>query len=258
MSPYIRTALRFWWVLVLGVLAASLAAVVMQYRIDLSSVPPTLEKRTQPTYSTTGRLLLNSSDSPYLRTSVIQPETGDPGVQTGVDVEGRPDIGLLVRLANLYPLYIESDEVAAIRDQMFGPLHGTVTAQGIYSLATIQRFEPSILPVIEVFAQSDTPKGAIDLAQGTVDAFKRFIRDSQNRTGLLPRERVQIEELQRPRVAIASGSSSMALPALAFMAVLLGFFALTILLDRLFPSDQARAESLVERLDQRLRASDTA
>jgi hypothetical protein len=257
-NPYVRAALRFWWVLVLGVLVASLTAVAMQYRTDFSSLPPKLEERTKPTYSTTTRIILDSADRPYLRTSLTRPVEDETSARAAAAVEERPDIGTLVRLANLYPLYIEGDEVAAIREEMFGPLHGSVTAQGIYSIATIQRFEPSILPVIEIYAGATTAKGAVDLAQGTVDAFRRFIRDKQDRAGLKPGERVVIEELQRPRTAVPSGGGSPAMPLLGFMAVLLGFAALTILLDRLFPSDQVRAESLVERLDQRLRASDTA
>jgi hypothetical protein len=258
-NPYVRAALRFWWVLVLGVLVASLAAVAMQYRMDFSSLPPKLEARSQPTYATTARLLINSRDQPYLRTSLTRPiEADTAAARAAAEVEERPDIGILVRLANLYPLIIEGDDVAAIREEMFGPLPGGVSAQGIYSIATLQRFEPTILPVVEVFAASSTAKGAVDLAQGTVDAFRRYIRDQQDRNRLKPNERVVIEELQRPRTAVPSGGGSPALPLLGFMAVLLGFAALTILLDRLFPSDQVRAESLVERLDQRLRASDTA
>jgi hypothetical protein len=257
-NPYVRAALRFWWVLVLGVLVASLAAVAMQYRMDFSSLPPKLEARSQPTYSTTARLLINSRDQPYLRTSLTRPvESETPGARDELAVEERPDIGILVRLANLYPLVIEGDQVAAIREEMFGRLPGSVSARGIYSIATLQRFEPSILPVVEVFAASTSAEGAVDLAQGTVDAFRRHIRDEQDRNGLKPRERVVIEELQRPRTAVPSGGGSLALPLLAFMAVVLGFAAMAILLDRLFPSDQVRAESLVERLDQRLRTSDT-
>ena len=257
-NPYVSAALRFWWVLVLGVLVASLAAVAMQYRMDFSSLPPKLEARSQPTYATTARIVINSTDQPYLRTSLTRPVEAERSARAAVEVEERPDIGTLVRLANLYPLYIEGDEVAAIREEMYGRLPGSVSAQGIYSIATFQRFEPSILPVIEVYAASTTAKGAVDLAQGTVDAFRRFIRDRQDRAKLKPGERVLIEELQRPRTAVPSGGGSPALPLLGFLAVLLGFAALTILLDRLFPSDQVRAESLVERLDQRLRASDTA
>jgi hypothetical protein len=260
MNPYLQALLRFWWILALGLLVASLAAVTMQYRVDLSSLPPTLTERSQPTYVTAARLLVTSSEVPYLRTSISRPvDTVSPGgaapPPAQLAQEDRPDLGILVRAANLYPLLIESDAVAALRDRLVGPQRGTVSAQAIFSVTNPNRYEPSTLPVMEIFAASDSPQGAIALAQGTVDAFRRYIRNQQDRANLVLRERILLEQIQKPRSVTATGGGSLGLPILVVFALLAAFATLAVLLDRIFP---LRPSAPVERLDRRQSVSDTA
>jgi hypothetical protein len=259
-NPYLRALLRFWWVLALGLALASVAAVAMVYRIDFSSVPPKLSERTPPLYATTARVLVTSSEVPYLRISLTRPvETPLPGsAQPALPaVEERPDIGILVRVANLYPLLLESDEVAELREEMFGPLPGNVRAQGVFSFVNQNRYEPTTLPVIEIFAVSDTAAGAVAIAQGTVEAFRRYILNQQNRAGLRPNERILLEPLQQPRAPIATGGSSLALPVLVLFALLAAFAVFALLLDRIFPPVRTQGAS-IEPLDRRVRVSDTA
>ena len=261
MNPYIRALLRFWWVLALGVALASLAAVAMVYRIDFSSLPPTLTERTPPRYHTTARVLVTSAEVPYLRISLTRPvETPLPGEAqaAAAAVEERPDIGILVRVANLYPLLLESDEVANLREEMFGPLRGEVRAQGVFSFVNQNRYEPTTLPVIEIFALSDTAGGALALAKGTVAAFRRYILNQQNRAQLKPSERILLEPLQQPRVPIATGGSSLGLPVLVLFALLAAFTMLALLLDRIFPVQRTTGGARIEPLERRVRVSDTA
>jgi hypothetical protein len=262
MNPYVRALIRFWWILLLGVLVAGLAAVSMQYRIDLSTFPPELTERATSTYSTTARLLVTSSEVPHLRISLSRPVTapaaGGEAAAAAAAVEERPDLGILVRVANIYPLLIESDQVAQLRDQLYGRVPGGVTAQGIFSISNAQRFEPTTLPVIEIFAASDSPARAMELAQHTVDAFTKYITDQQDRARLKPNERIKLQQIQRPRGVFATGGSSLGLPLLVVVVVLAAFAALAVLLDRIFPTERNQAEALVERLERRVSASDTA
>jgi hypothetical protein len=263
MNPYIRALLRFWWILLLGVLVACLAAVSMQYRIDMSSFPPQLTERASSTYSTTARVLVTSSEVPHLRISLSRPVTapapaGGGGAAAVAAVEERPDLGILVRVANIYPLLIESDQVAQLRDQLYGRIPGVVSAQGIFSISNAQRFEPTTLPVIEIFAASDSPARAMELAQHTVDAFTTYITDQQDRARLKPNERIKLQQIQRPRGVFATGGSSLGLPMLVVVVVMAAFATLAVLLDRIFPTQRTQAEALVERLERHVSASDTA
>lgn len=261
MNPYFRALLRFWWVVALGLTLASFAAVTTVYRIDFSSLPPRLTERTPPTYATSARLLVTSQEVPYLRISLTRPvETPLPAnAQAAAAVEERPDIGILVRVANLYPLLLESDAVAELRNEMFGPLPGSVRAQGVFSFVNQNRYEPTTLPVIEIFAAADTAAGAITLAQGTVDAFRRYITNQQDRAGLRGEERILLQPLRQPQAAVAAGGSSLGLPILVLFALTAAFATVALMLDRLFPLRHGEGGgALIERIERSRSVSDTA
>jgi hypothetical protein len=240
-NQYVRALRRFWWLLLLGTSIAVVAAVASVYRLDFSSIPPDVQKRAQVTYTASARLLVTSSDAPYFRRTVYTRVTnadgslGEPGFATGP-----PDLGTLISNANLYPLLIESDEVQALRQKMHGLIPGSVTAHAIYAVASPNRFELSEVPVIEVFAFSGSYSAAVDLAQGTVDAFTEYVEREQDQADLEPEERILIRELERPNGAVASQDSSRTLPLMLFVAILAAFVALAVVLNRIYPSELPR------------------
>jgi zinc-ribbon domain len=230
-NQYLRALGRFWWLLVLGVGVAAIAAIMAVYRVELS--PPGLEKKDQPTYTASSRLLITSAEQPYVRTRITQEQTVGGEVQ---EYSTPPDIGTLITAANLYPVLIESDEVATLRDEMAGPLPGAITTRAIYEVNSPSRFELSQIPVIEVFGHAGSPGDAIAITRATVDAFQRYIERAQNSAGLRRSERVLVQEIQEPAGAAASGGGSLSLPLMLFVVIAAAFFALAILLDRLFPT----------------------
>lgn len=235
-NQYVRALKRFWWLLVLGGAVAAIAAIATVYRIDFFSVPPSLEQRTQSTYTASARLLVTSAEAPYFRTTV--PLRDVPGETAEVDpqtIAGAPDIGTLISVANLYPILIRSDEVAQMRQEMAGPLPGEITTRAIYEVNSPSRFELSQVPVVEVFGHSDTYAGAVELTQATVDAFRAYVEQTQDRGGLAHEERILLQQIQRPASAIESGGPSLTLPLLLFVVIAGAFVVLAILLDRLFP-----------------------
>lgn len=231
-NPYLRALRRFWWVLVLGLGIAAIAAISAVYRIELG-VPPSLEKRDQITYTSSSRLLVTSAEEPYIRTSVTREVSDGDGVQ---EFTAAPDITTLISAANLYPILIESDQVEELRQEMFGVLPGAISTRAIYELNTPSRFELSQVPVIEVFGTADTASGAVQLTRATVDAFLEYVERTQNRTNLSRDERILLEEIERPEGALASGGSSLSLPLMLFVVISAAFFVLAILLDRLVPA----------------------
>lgn len=237
-NPYVRALKRYWWVLVIGVGVATLAAVAAVYRIDLGSVPPSLEKRAQVTYTSSARLLVTSAEAPYFRTTV--PRVSEvPGVgeeeSSSTTFLSAPDLGTLISTANLYPILIESDEVERIRQEMAGPLSGSVTSRAIYEVNSPSRFELSQVPVVEIYGNSDTYAGAVKLTEATVTAFLAYMDRTQDQANLRPNERILLNEIQRPSGAIALGGGSLSLPLMLFVVVSAAFVGLAILLDRLFP-----------------------
>jgi hypothetical protein len=243
-NSYVRALRRYWWLLLVGIGIAGVAAVSAVYRIDFGSVPPTLEKRAQVTYTASARLLVTSAEAPYFRTTVPRTTEGTAagGDETGATTfRSAPDLGTLISTANLYPVLIESDEVQQIRQEMVGLLPGSVTARAIYAVSSANRFELSQVPVVEIYASAATYSGAVDLAQATVEAFKTYIDRNQDAANLEGDERILLQDLQRPEDAIATGGSSLSLPLMLFAVVSAAFAALAIVLDRLFPGGLVRS-----------------
>ncbi|MGH3104408.1 MAG: hypothetical protein ACRDN6_09995, partial [Gaiellaceae bacterium] len=221
-NTYGRSLLRFWWVLLIGFAVAQLTTIAVVYRIDFSTMPPTLTERTQPSYSASARLLVTSGESPFLRTRVTriaeEPVAGGdtdpdtPGVQeapansnAAIFVTEAPETATLIQAANLFPLLIESDQVATVRDRLYGPLPGTIKAQAIFAVNTPSRFEPSRVPVIQLIAVADSPRQAIDLVTATTEAFGRWVTGEQRAAKLKPEERILIQPIQTPKSAAEFG-----------------------------------------------------
>lgn len=230
--------LRFWWIVGVGVFVGGALAIWMLYEI------PGFTPREQPLYTATSRLFVTSSEGQYIRLSV--PREVDSSSSTGgaAGSEGGggptvlnvpPNVTPLLAATNLYPLLIESDAVAALREKMFGPLSGTVRANAYSAVSTPTRYSPAQIPVIDISATSGTKKQAIELGEATAAAFRRWVRMEQDRAGLTAEERILIQELRAPRDAIALGGPSFGIPTLVALAVISAFGLLAVVLDQLFP-----------------------
>jgi hypothetical protein len=236
MNPYAAALKRFWWILAIGVAIAAVAATVTVYKVSAWTFPPTLSHRQHRTFTSSALLMVNSSSVPYLRTDVATPvkRPVKAGASPALSVHA-PDTHALVAAANLYPLLIESDQVAAKRKKMFGALRGTVTAEALYSFATPSRFKQSAFPVIKVTGQAPGPKAAANLAQSTAAAFSSWLVSDQASHHVPVSQRVVVQELQTPRGAVGSSSSSKSLALAIAVGVFLAFAALAVGLDRFRP-----------------------
>jgi hypothetical protein len=238
-NEHVRSLLRFWWVMVIGLAVAQAAAIFAVYNVDFSTLPPALEQREKPRYSAQGRLLVTDGDEPHLRRAVTvtvqPPATAGNETPKPVQVTQAPDTATLVKAANLYPLLIESDQVAAVRENLFGEMPGELKAQAVFAISTPSRFTPSDVPVIQLIAVADSPKQAINLVRHTTTAFVHWMTDTQNKKRIKLRQRITVTPIQTPKGAIAFGGSSSVLPVLVFGIVLLAFAAAAVFLDRMFP-----------------------
>lgn len=240
-SGYGPALRRFWWIVLVGAIFAVVAALLMRYSVE-AAVPPKLTAREQPVYTAEARLFVTSGQAPYLRTSVTRVEQVPIGAGEGAGAEATfsritdpPDVKTLVDAANVYPLLIVSDEVSQLREKLFGPLPGEVAAQTIFASATANRYQPSQIPVIELFGTAGSPEEARALAGATSEAFQRWIIREQNRAGIEPGQRILIQELAAPGPAFATGGAGIGLPVLALLAIITAFGAVAIMLDRMYP-----------------------
>ena len=257
MNAQVRALLRFWWVIVIGLAVAQVAAIMSSYRVDVSSMPPSLTQREQPKYSAQGRLLVTDGDAPHLRRAVtvtVQPPATAEGPSKPVEVTQAPDTGPILQAANLYPLLIESDQVAKVREEMFGQTTGTLRAQAIYAISTPSRFTTSDVPVIQLVAVHDSPQKAIELVNNTTAAFVRWMTAQQEAAKIKPAQRITVLPIAAPKDAVAFGGASSVLPVLVFGVVMMAFAALAVFLDRLFPRRKAVVVHAHEALSEPARA----
>ena len=255
---YGRALLRFWWLLLLGILLAVVAGIAV-----ISA------DRQDRTYFATSRLLVTSPQAPYFRISTTrvveapidgtatpesagggqgggQESAGAGGLTRPVVINDAPDQRSVVAAANLYPLLIMGDEVKSLREEMFGELPGTVTSRAIFAVSTPGRFELSDVPVVELTAEAETPRQALMLATSTSKAFIRYVEQQQDAAKLSDEERIVVQQLSTPEEATPSGSTPVALALTIVIAVLAAFVALAIALDRIFPR-RPRAATVPEK-----------
>lgn len=272
-----RALRRFWWVLVLGAVIALVAG--LSARFSISLFPPSLDEKEEISYTASSRLLVSSAEAPYIRsqktTFVEQPnrggdeeteaptdETEEPSADgasaTAVPFVTAPDLNTLARVANLYPLIIESDQVADFRQERYGDLPGIVTATGIYSVATANRVELSEIPVIQLVSVAGTPDDAIALADKTAKSFIGWMGEEQKAANILPEDRIVVQQMTVPRGAVASEGPSTTLPVLVFLVVFAAFCVLAILLDRLIPLRPRPARTDVDEIEAPVSVKKTA
>lgn len=234
--------LRFWWVVAIGAVVGIGLALSMVYQL------PSFTPRDQPVYTSAARLFVTSSQGQYIRLSVpraIETGASDDGPASSgradsagsgpAVIQESPNVQPLLAAANLYPLLIESDQVAQQREKMFGPLSGTVQANAVTAVSTPSRYAAAQLPVIDVLASAGSERDAVTLAEATATAFDRYIRLEQNRAGISQEERILIQVLQAPSGAFATGGASYGIPVLVTLAVMAAFGLLAVVLDQLFP-----------------------
>jgi hypothetical protein len=233
-SLYIKPLLRFWPLTVFGIAAAGIVAILVVYRFDVPTQQ--FSERNQPTYSAAVQLLVTSHSDPYLRTEETQLVPGGPAADRNASgsplaTSKSPDVATLVAAANYLPFFIESDEVAQVREERFGRLPGTLTAQALFARDTPRGLRTSTIPIIQVMAVARRQRAAVDLANGTVASFKHWLITSQNKAKVPEDQRILVERLRGPMVAMTKESSN-GLAVLAGLAVLLGFGGLAVALDR--------------------------
>jgi len=246
MNPALRALLRFWWLVVAGLAAGVIGAAAL------------VERQPGPTYAATETVLVNSANAPFLRTSQTQAQaTTAPArgkgkskgaMQTSVrSSSAAPDTQVLVNAANLYPMFLQSDEIKKLRIELYGTTPGRVTASAMASSTnTYGVYHMSPLPLITVKTTSRRAKSAEKLAVDTVHAFQVWIVKRQKKAGVPVAERIWIEPL-RVRVT-STGGKTYGLPLFVLVVVLLAFSGAAVLVDRLRPRREATLARVTSRV----------
>ena len=224
MNTSLHALVRFWWLVLAGIVVGAVAAVVV-YRLEA-----------KPKYTATTNLFVNSASAPYLRTEPPQSKTQ---TARSSSTKSTPDTETLVNAANTYPLLIQSDQIKQEREAQYGVIQGTVTANALNATTnTFGVYRPSPLPVIQVKATSKTPSNAEKLADATVGAFQLWLRDQQRSHSIPSSQRISVQQLESPAVTTTGGRSK-GLPVFIGALILLALCGLAIVIDNQRPAAAA-------------------
>jgi hypothetical protein len=245
MNPTVRSLLRFWWLVLAGLILGALAGYLV------------LHAKTHKRYTATAKIFVDSPSGPYLRTLQPQvtrqnprsrivrvPGTNGKSSTTRIQsipsapvvVSQAPDTDTLVKAANLYPQIIMSDPVVEGRNRTFGdPPPGCKKIDSLADKAstnTFGVFKASPVPVVDITANCKGREEAKNLATHTVEAFRTWVVAHQRIANIPRSQRLIISDLSAASETKTIGNPSAGLPVFVGVVVFLLFCGIAILLDR--------------------------
>jgi hypothetical protein len=227
---YSTAFLRFWWVLLLGVVAGVVAAgaVVKHHKAT--------------TYSASSQLLVDSAQHPFLRSALgagaSAPTSKSSSAKSASGaglLSPSGDAQVLVNAANFYPMLIQSDVVKTYREKHFGVIPGTVKAKAIGATQGINRYVPSIFPIIEIDTTAPSAADAVNLASVAAKSFEQWLTQQQVGKEIPDRQRISVLPIVTPTGASAQNHHHYSLAIIAGCAAFALFLGLAVMLDRLVP-----------------------
>ena len=207
MNDYARSLLRFWWVLVIGLAVAPAAAIMAVYKVDFSSMPAVADGARAAELLGAGtaarhrrRRSRTSAASITTLQAVAADAEGTPRAPPGHVRAGHGHARRRRRTSTRR--FIESDPVAEIREEIFGPNDGELRAQ-----ALLRGLEPEPVRALarpgdpadrrrRHAEEGDRPRHAHEHRVHQVAAAEPAAR-----RGSRPKQRITVVALQTPKSA---------------------------------------------------------
>jgi hypothetical protein len=227
---YARVLWRFRVLVVVGVLLATALGILSIVKVSAEGVT---YRQTQ-LWSTDLRLLVTQKGFPEGRLYAQKPsQTGETPATTG---DGTPvaDPGRFNTLAILYAELATSDPVRRLMAR--DPTLRRQTAGG-QIIATPLRDDQSgvLLPLIDLIAISDSPRGAVDLALGSAKALNTYISGQQLANDVPAADRVVVQTIVQPRGVDLFQPRSKTMAIVVFLAVMFATVGLAFVLENMRP-----------------------
>lgn len=216
-----RVVMRHRVLLVVGILAALVAALFTAFKLETGSFEP----RTQIDYRASTHLLVSDP------VSVFSSRNAPQVVPDGTTPASARD---LASLAVVYAYLASSDEMVAQLEEQIGPLGPDE------SLTAAQRTtQPNVdtntgtyrLPILDIMGTSPDRARAEEISRTAATLFQTFATTQQDAAAVPVENRVQLPVIDQRRAEAIDGTNP-ALPVVAVaLGVLLGFLALIFAVD---------------------------
>ncbi len=235
---YLSVLKRFRVVVIVGIALAALLALSSYYTIGRNG----LTHREGQTWESSATISVDPKNY-FLYGRSISPETAQAlesgaggeyrrrsGVYKNLDPAEFADAGSLTSTAIIYLKLATSDDVIKrILADGEGPLGGTVQTFPVLAGGETP------VPMIIFDAIAPTPGAAVSLARRHVAAFKDYVTDEQNKSGIPQDERVVVNTLNAPQSATLLEARKKTRPILIFLTGLVAVLGLAFVLENLRP-----------------------
>ena len=241
---YVQTLVRHRTLLLFGLCAAVLLAVLSYYRVASDGLRPAFTPRKAEIWQSQANLFLTEGGFPAGRrtipfvTKVIAGET--------VAVPRFNEPGRYAGLANLYARLAESDQVRQLIEKN-GPLRGQFRATPLADP------DGDPLPMVSLFGTADTAARAEATVARGLEGFVAYLGAQQRAARIPANERIELRVVNAPKSAVLLDPRKKTLPVVVFLSVLIAAIASAFVLENARkgrPSIELveEAEDAIERL----------
>jgi hypothetical protein len=227
LALYFRVLWRFRTLVVLGLLMAIVLTFFSFAKVNFKDGFRVTYRQSE-TWRADANLLVTQRGFPWGRT--VYPSSAKKVGEQEVVVSPFADTGRFTSLALFYSTLANGDAVRALI-RKGGPLRGTYAAQPVQD-DTPQR---STTPFMSISGFSNTPERAKRLAARASVAFLNYIEQQQRAADIAPRDRVQIQVVNRPSKAKLEQGRRLTVPIIVFLTVMIATIGLAFILENLRP-----------------------
>ena len=235
---YFRVIWRFRVVVGIGLLLACALSFLSYAKVSFKGGSPKISYRQAETYQASTLILMTQKGFPYGYTVIpyvlapkSQQSAGAP--QNFIPEYASP--GTFTQLAVYYAPFVRSDAFRTI-------LRKYTRAPGFVQASTVmdaRQMNP--LPYINLAGFSNTPGGAIALANAGTKALDAYVVSQQNANGIPKSRRVDPQVVSTATSAVLSTPRKKTTPIVVFLTVLLAAIGLAFVLENLRPRIQSVA-----------------
>lgn len=204
---------KYRYLIILGVFLGFVLLILTRFSMypdsnNESILPFKLEPRSQQVYRT------------YIDVMIDEPGFG---VGQSGRVDGRRDaFRRTIELAPAYAYMATSELILSQVERKIGPLSGGVSSNVM---------EES--PVFRIDVEGKTEKEAITVANTLVQTLAEYIQSEQNKSGILPSDRIVLKALGSPATPLESNSMSLFKSVIAFLSPIIAGFMLALALENI-------------------------
>jgi hypothetical protein len=239
---YGRVLWRFRLLVLLGLVLATALAILSIVKVSADGVT---YRQTQ-LWSTDLRLLVTQKGFPEGRLYAQKPN--QPGETSGSTTEEEEDatpVADPARFNTLAILYAELATSDPVRQLMIrDPALRRQILRGQVVATPLRDAESGVLlPLIDLIAIADSPRGAVQLALGSAKALNTYISGQQRANNVPAADRVVVQTIEQPRRVQLFQPRSKTMAIVVFLAVMFATVGLAFVLENARPRQPGVRES---------------